>query len=226
MIVSTLLFDMDGLLVDSEPYWKLAEKEVFGAHGLNLSDEMLREVMGFRLNEVVQYWYAFQPWENPDFLQTERAITDCMKKYIQSEAKALPGVIDSLEFGKRNGYKMALASSSSIELIETIVDALKIRDYFTLLYSADFEKYGKPHPGIFISAAEKCGSVANECLVLEDSVNGVIAAKSARMVCVAIPEKEKLDDPRFSIADKTLSSLIEFPTFLTQFNPKKNQSNL
>jgi beta-phosphoglucomutase-like phosphatase (HAD superfamily) len=143
-VVGTLLFDMDGLLVDSEPFWKIAEKEVFGSLGLNLSDELLRQVMGFRLSEVVQHWYHYQPWENPNFLQTENDILDCMESFMRAGAEALPGVIESLQYVQEQKYACALASSSSMRLIEAVVDKLNIRNYFDLLYSAEFEPYGKP----------------------------------------------------------------------------------
>jgi sugar-phosphatase len=213
-VVGTLLFDMDGLLVDSEPFWKIAEKEVFGALGLNLNDELLRQVMGFRLNEVVQHWYHYQPWPNPNFLQTENDILDCMELHMRYKVEALPGVLDSLSYVKEKKYACALASSSSMRLIEAVMARLNIRDYFDLLYSAESEPFGKPHPGIFITAAKILGSDPKHCLVIEDSVNGVIAAKAARMRCVAVPEPEKLNDPRFSIADHRLSSMKEFPALL------------
>ncbi len=210
-MIGTFLFDMDGLLVDSEPFWKRAEKEVFGALGLDLSDELLRQVMGFRLTEVVEHWYQYQPWPNANLQKTERDILDCMEAFMQQEASALPGVMESLEFIKSKNYSCALASSSSSRLINTIVDKLGIRDYFDLLQSAEYEPYGKPHPSIFLTAAQKLGTQAKYCMVLEDSVNGVIAAKAAKMTCVAVPEHEKWDDPRFSIADYKLKSLIDFP---------------
>lgn len=218
MAKGTYLFDMDGLLVDSEPYWKLAEKEVFGALGLNLSDELLRQVMGFRLNEVVKHWYRYQPWPEPDFLRTENEIIEVMKSHLRQHAKALPGVYDTLEWVKKNNYPAAVASSSSMQLIQVVTDTLQIKDYFDLLYSAETEPYGKPHPGIFMSAAKMLGAAPEYCVVLEDSVNGVIAAKAARMTCVAVPEPEKLNDPRFSIADFIIPSLEEFPLLVQKIS--------
>ncbi len=210
-MIGTFLFDMDGLLVDSEPFWKRAEKEVFGALGLELSDDLLRQVMGFRLSEVVEHWYQYQPWNNANLQKTEKDILDCMEAYMRQEAKALPGVLESLEFIKLKNYSCALASSSSTRLINTIVDKLQIRDYFDLLQSAEYEPFGKPHPSIFLTAAQKLGTQPKYCMVIEDSINGVIAAKAAKMACVAVPEAEKWDDPRFSIADFKLKSLMEFP---------------
>ncbi len=204
-----IIFDMDGLLIDSEPYWKIAEKEVFGQLGLNLDDDLLRQVMGFRLSEVVKHWYAYQPWEAPDFAKTEQAILDCMQVHIQQNATAMPGVHVLLETLHKHHIPMAVASSSAMSLIEAVVTKLGIGHYFNLLWSAEYEPYGKPHPGIFITTAHKMQVQPVDCLVLEDSINGVIAAKAARMNCIAVPETATRNDPRFAIADVKISSLLE-----------------
>jgi HAD superfamily hydrolase (TIGR01509 family) len=208
--IQLFIFDMDGLLIDSEPYWKMAEKEVFGKLGLQLNDEQLRQVMGFRLNEVVKYWYNYQPWENPDFAKTESDILTCVKQLIILNAEAMQGVYDVLNLLKSQGHLIALASSSAMELIDVVVDKLDIRHYFDLLWSAQYETYGKPHPAIFLSVAQQLGIEASNCLVFEDAINGVIAAKAARMRCIAIPEEASFNDPRFAIADVKLNSLLEF----------------
>lgn len=214
-MITTLLFDMDGLLVDSEPWWKVAEKEVFSGFGLNLTDDLLRQVMGFRLNEVVEYWYHYQPWENPNFEATEIAIIDCMESLLNKHAVALPGVLESLEFAKEKGFKIALASSSSMRLIEVVVKKLNIKDFFQLCYSANSVEYGKPHPAIFLETAKILGSSPQECLVIEDSINGMVAAKAARMTCVVVPEANNRNNLKYELADFKLETLEEFPNLLT-----------
>jgi HAD superfamily hydrolase (TIGR01509 family) len=201
---------MDGLLINSEPYWKIAEKKVFGELGLDLDDILLRQVMGFRLSEVVKHWHQYQPWENPDFIKTELEVLDQVKELILDHAEPMPGVYEVLEKSRNEGYKMAIASSSAMSLIEAVVNKLSIRNYFDVLWSAEFEPYGKPHPGIFLSTAKKLGVTPTECMVFEDSINGVIAAKAARMTCVAVPEEATFNDSRFAIADTKLRSLKEF----------------
>ena len=203
-----VIFDMDGLLIDSEPYWKIAEKEVFGKLGLNLTDDLLRQVMGFRLSEVVQHWYHYQPWPEPNFEQTERDVLDCVKQLIQQHADAMPGVYEVLTHCKQNNFKMALASSSTMELIEVVIDKLNIRHFFDMVWSAQYEKYGKPHPAIFLSVARELQVEPKHCVVFEDAINGVIAAKAARMYCIAIPEEVSYNDPRFAIADVKTQSLL------------------
>ncbi len=201
---------MDGLLVDSEPYWKIAEKICFGKLGLTLTDELLRQVMGFRLTEVVEHWYNYQPWGEKNFEAVEADVLETVKQLIIENANALPGVIQTLEFCKNNGYKIALASSSAMSLINVVVDKLNIRHYFDLLVSAEFEPYGKPHPSVFLTTAKKLNVLPTECLVFEDSVNGMIAAKAARMKCIVVPELEKQEELYWQLANFKLVSLEEF----------------
>ncbi len=201
---------MDGLLVDSEPYWKIAEKICFGKLGLDLNDELLRQVMGFRLSEVVEHWYNYQPWGEKNFEEVEADVLQTVKQLIMDNADALPGVIQTLELCKTNGYKIALASSSAMSLINVVVDKLNIRHYFDLLVSAEFEPYGKPHPSVFLTTAQKLNVLPTECLVFEDSVNGMIAAKAARMECIVVPEAEKQHELYWQLANFQLNSLLDF----------------
>lgn len=204
-----VIFDMDGLLIDSEPYWKIAEKEVFGKHGLTLTDELLRQVMGYRLSEVVQHWYDYKPWPNPNLKQTETDILACVKALIIANANALPGVYQTLQYCQQQGYKIALASSSNMELINAVVEKLNIAHYFNLIWSAQYEAYGKPHPAIFLSVAQKLQVSPTNCVVFEDALNGVIAAKAARMYCIAVPEEISFNEARFAIADVKIPSLLD-----------------
>jgi len=201
---------MDGLLVDSEPYWKIAEKICFGKLGLDLNDELLRQVMGFRLSEVVEHWYNYQPWGEKNFEAVEADVLQTVKQLIMENADALPGVVQTLELSKTNGYKIALASSSAMSLINVVVDKLNIRHYFDLLVSAEFEPYGKPHPSVFLTTAQKLNVLPTECLVFEDSVNGMIAAKAARMKCIVVPEAEKQQELYWQLANFQLNSLLDF----------------
>ena len=209
-MIKAIIFDMDGLLVDSEPYWKIAEKICFGKLGLNLNDELLRQVMGFRLSEVVEHWHNYQAWGEKNFEAVEADVLETVKQLIIENADALPGVIQTLELCKANGYKIALASSSAMSLINVVVDKLKIRHYFDLLVSAEFEPYGKPHPSVFITTANMLNVLPTECLVFEDSVNGMIAAKAARMKCIVVPETEKQQELYWQLANYQLKTLAEF----------------
>ncbi|MFA9213406.1 MAG: hexitol phosphatase HxpB [Candidatus Methylacidiphilales bacterium] len=209
-MIKAIIFDMDGLLVDSEPYWKIAEKICFGKLGLTLNDELLRQVMGFRLNEVVEHWYNYQPWGEKNFEAVEADVLEIVQQLIADNANALPGVIDTLKLCKAKGYKIALASSSAMSLINVVVDKLNIRQYFDLLVSAENEPYGKPHPSVFLTTSNQLNVLPTECLVFEDSVNGMVAAKAARMKCIVVPEAEKQNEPYWHLANQKLKTLEDF----------------
>lgn len=211
---AALVFDMDGLLTDTEPFWRKAEIEVFASVGLHLTEADCIKTMGFRFNEVEDYWYALHPWTGKSKEQIEQEVLDRMEAYIRTEGKAMPGAQESLRFCKQKGIPMALASGSSMRLIDAVVDQLNIREYFTHLVSAEHEAFGKPHPGIFIRTASLLGVSHRQIWVLEDSLNGVIAAKAARMFCVAVPDAEHRGDSRFSIADVCLPSLEHLKSLL------------
>jgi sugar-phosphatase len=121
----------------------------------------------------------------------------------------MDGVLDTFEYFKQKGCKMLVASSSNYVLINTVIDKLGIRKYFDVIHSSQDEKLGKPHPDVFLHAAERIGSRPDDCIVIEDSANGVRAAKAANMRVIAIPAPTNYDNPVFEIADYKLRSMKE-----------------
>lgn len=105
---------------------------------------------------------------------------------------------------------MAIASSSSMKIIENVVQKLEIAKYFAVIHSAEFESYGKPHPQVFISTAQKLRVNPEECIVFEDSKYGMIAALAARMKVIVIPEKKDLNASWHTISTMKLKSLSDF----------------
>ena len=142
----------------------------------------------------------------------EKVEADSLKKVtglIIEKGIQMEGVTSSLNHFKAKGYKIALASSSAQSLIETVLDKLNIANEFEIVNSAEQLEYGKPHPEIFIKTAKHLNVKPIDCLVIEDSFHGVLAAKAAVMKVIAIPEEEYYNDPRFSIADYNIKSLNE-----------------
>lgn len=209
-MIRLVVFDMDGLLIDTEPFWQETERKVFAAYGLDISEEMQHATFGLRTDEQIRHWYGYQPWDNPDLKEVEKKYNDTIKVFFQNKARLMEGAEEILDFFSRTDLKMALASSSSMDLINTFVDRFGLRNKFSLLYSAENEKYGKPHPAVYISTADKFGFHPSHCLAFEDSLNGVIAAKAARMKVVAVPDKKHFHMDGYGIADMKLSSLKEF----------------
>lgn len=104
---------------------------------------------------------------------------------------------------------MAVASSSSPEIIDAVLSKLQLEQHMALTHSAVYEEFGKPHPAVFLNTAKKLAVSPSHCLVFEDSVNGVRAAKAAGMLCVAVPEPVSLQEPAFQEADLTIASLVD-----------------
>lgn len=211
--MKAVIFDMDGLLIDSEPLWHVAEKEVFGALGLTLTDAMCEETTGLRTDEVVAYWYAKRPWQGGSGQRLEdvaHAILIRMQELIHTQGVPLQGVHDILQRLQHRPLPLGIASSSPPALIDAVVDKLRIRHYFRVLCSAIDEEFGKPHPAVYLTAAKRLGLPPRDCLVFEDSINGVRAAKAAGMMTVAVPARHQYEDERFGEADFKLRSLSEF----------------
>ncbi|MCA9364540.1 MAG: hexitol phosphatase HxpB [Candidatus Moranbacteria bacterium] len=209
MKTEAVIFDMDGLLIDSEPLWMEAEITVFRALGVPLTEGLCRKTMGMRIDEVVEHWFSLYPWQGRSQEDVSREILETVTSLVLEKGEFLPGAYKALLFSRKRCDRVALASSSDMSLINAVFQKLDLGDFFDVVCSGADEVYGKPHPAVFLSVATKLDVLPSECLVFEDSLNGVIAAKAAKMRCVAVPSFEMISDERFSLADEKLSSLSE-----------------
>jgi mannitol-1-/sugar-/sorbitol-6-/2-deoxyglucose-6-phosphatase len=209
-VIRAVIFDMDGLLIDSEPLWKRAEMDVFSALGVPLKYEMTKETTGLRVDEVVEHWRSRYPWEGPSSKEVGDRIVSRLVKLVQESGTPMAGVEHVIEVISKADVPMAIASSSSSLIIKAVLSRLGVEDRMTVIHSAEHETHGKPHPGVYITTAQKLGVKPAECLAFEDSVNGVLSAKAAKMLCVAVPDPELRQDKRFGIADLVIDSLEDF----------------
>lgn len=196
-----VIFDMDGVLIDSEPLWKIAMENVFGLYGSTLTHQDFQKTVGLRIDEVIAFWNKDQNWGLADLQTVEKQIIDQLISLILERPIPLEGVISTLTFLKSKNKKIGLATSSSSRLIDTVLSALQISHYFDFAYSAEFETHGKPHPGVYLKVAQTLGVAPQKCLVIEDSFNGVIAGLAAKMKVCCIPEKTHFPNPRLAVAD-------------------------
>lgn len=218
-MIKAIIFDMDGLLIDSEPLWEEAEIEAFTAVGVPLTSEMTKQTMGLRVDEVVEHWYTKYPWKDRSKKEVEAIIVKNVINLVKAKGKALEGVNEIVQLFKHEGLPMGIASSSQTDIINAVLEKLLIVSEMSVVYSAEHEPYGKPHPGVYITAAKELKVAPENCLAFEDSPNGVLAAKAAKMKCIAIPDSKMKEDKPFCIADRIIDSLLDFDiNILKSFN--------
>jgi HAD superfamily hydrolase (TIGR01509 family) len=205
--VKGLILDMDGVIVDSEPLHLLAFQELFTKHGIGYTAEHNREFLGRKdivIADILIKRFLL-PETAEEFVENKESI---LKRLIVEQGAARPGLMKILELAKSLGLPMAVASSATMPTIHLVVDTLKIRPYFVSLTSGDEVEHGKPAPDVFLLAAKRLGIEPKDCLVIEDTLNGIKAAKAAGMHCIGIPCEATMHQDH-SLADMQLKSLDE-----------------
>ncbi len=210
MTYSALIFDMDGLLVDSEPVWHEVEVELIESHGYSYSDEVRELGIGMRVDEFAAILQRHYPKLGDSPAAIEAAITDRMLALPAERIRARPGADEIIRFAAERDIPRAIASSSSQVVIEHFTRLLGWQDLIPRRYSAEFVKHGKPAPDIYLHAAEQLGIPPESCLALEDSRAGTRSALAARMTCFTVPDlsHSSLDDFA-DVNDKLFGSLFE-----------------
>jgi haloacid dehalogenase superfamily, subfamily IA, variant 3 with third motif having DD or ED len=204
------IFDMDGLLIDSEPLWDRAELDVMASIGVDISRRAeLPDTLGLRIDMVVELWFAHQPWSGPSREEVTARVIDRAISLVEEKRPLLPGARDAIALCKSQGLKVGLASASPLHMLEKVLEMFDLRDSFDALASAEKLPYSKPHPQVYMDCAAKLGVDPLACVALEDSVNGMIASKAARMRSIVVPAEEGQHDPRFSLANAKLTSLVD-----------------
>jgi beta-phosphoglucomutase-like phosphatase (HAD superfamily) len=203
------IFDMDGLLIDSEILWHQAEIEILGDLGVPLAREGCRQTKGMFVDEVTRYWFSQYPWEGPPPDEVAVTVVDRVCALVLGQGELKPGALEAIELCAKKRLPLAVASSSQYRLIELALEHFGLRRYFAVVHSAEDEPYGKPHPAVFLTAAELLGADPRRCVVWEDAPAGVLAAKAASMACIAVPEAGEGHHPAFGLADAVLGSLEE-----------------
>ena len=201
---------MDGVIVDSEPFWQDVEIEVLDGLGVPLTRDLCRHTMGFRVDEAVGYWFDRYPWDEPTVDDVVGRIMDGVVERVRRDGVLIDGVREAVDFCVGAGLRLAVASSSFYRIIDAVLDRFDLRRAFSVVHSAEDEPRGKPDPGVYLTAAAKLGVAPAACVAIEDSVNGVLSARAAGMRCVAVPDGGVAGDERFAAADVVLASLRDF----------------
>ena len=203
-----VIFDMDGVLVDSEPLHKEAETYVLAKHGIQYSENIAKQYTAYGTEEL--FWKDIANHFRIE-LDIAEAIKQKQKYYFNhfNKIELIQPAIDLLQRLKSHNCRIALASSSSRNVIKKTLSTFSLEKYFEFTISSDDVNYGKPAPDVFILAAQSLKIDPQNCIVIEDSVNGVKAGKAAGMTVVAVPNAFT-ETFNFSEADYILKSLDEF----------------
>ncbi|GLU51711.1 hexitol phosphatase HxpB [Dyadobacter frigoris] len=209
-MIKAAIFDMDGLLIDSEPIWTEAATEVMQKVNFKLTHDLKLQTTGLSIKLFLEFCYRIQPWNTPNRAELEHEILTIAHKNIIANAKPMPGAIDLIKNLHAEKIKLAVASASHMELIEAVLRRLEIIDYFDTWHSGELEEHTKPHPAVYISTAAKLGVPVHECIAFEDSFTGLRSAYAAKMITICVPTAEVYNDPKFDLAHYKLHSLEEF----------------
>lgn len=186
MNMEAIIFDMDGVLVDSEPHHVEIEKKLFAKLNLEISDEEHNTYMGKATDRM---WKEIIRNKNLNYKSEDLvALTVEASKILfatQKDLLTMPGLVDVLENYSEKGVPMAVASSSGQEIIDIILEITGLRKYFLHTVSSELVGGSKPEPDIFLHTAKLLSVKPEQCLVIEDSTNGIRAAKAANMYCIA-----------------------------------------
>lgn len=209
-IMKAVLFDMDGLLIDSEPLWQEAGMELLQQYGIDLTEEDYHTTMGLRTPEWLDHWFTHFNIPKDAILSAIKEIEENALGKITSRGIAMPGVESIFKFFVEKNFQIAIASSSPMRLINAVASMLQVDKYLQNKTSAEKLPYGKPHPQVFIECASALNISPSNCVVFEDSFNGMIAAKAAKMKCVIVPAPHVHHYTKWDAADLKLSRLDEF----------------
>ena len=200
-----VVFDMDGLLLDTEVLWQRAEAELFRRHGAEYTIADALAVMGTSFDVTARYFAQRlgEPAERGAELVEELRVL--MLVELRREVAARPGAVELVE-RLRNRVPLALASNSSRNLVDTALLTAGLADAFDAIVTADDVQHPKPAPDLYLLACERLGVMPAEALALEDTATGIAAAKAAGLTCIAVPQFAETDT---SAADRIIDSLEE-----------------
>ncbi len=205
--IEAIIYDLDGTLIDSEDHWQPVNQHFFAKRGMEFTPELHRQVAGGSILETMQRFKVTFGWsETPEDLRAE--LLSMTEEIYRALAQPIAGAEELIRATRQQIGSQAIASGSSARRVTTVVDRLRWQPHFDYLASCEeVGNKGKPDPAVFLYAAQKIDVHPSQCVVIEDSENGVRAAKAAGMRCIAVPYKKSIGN--FSYADLVVESLTD-----------------
>jgi len=211
-VIKAVIFDMDGVIIDSEPFWKQAEFDVFSSLGVIVSDEFTPITQTMTTAEVADFWFKKYPWENVSLKEVEERVISRVIELIETNSCAILGIKGFIERLKAQGLKIGVATNSPYRIIPSALQKVGVYELIDVISSAEFEEKGKPDPAIYLSTSQKLAVAPSECIVVEDSYSGMLAAKKAGMKVVAFSNGQQ--HRTFELADHVIHYFEHTHAFL------------
>ena len=209
-----VIFDLDGVLADSEPTWDEIDAQLLSEYGVKYRGEYHREVLGVSYQGSVEFFKKTFKIS----ARTEEMMKRREKIAIEFFAKKIglfPSTKKVLEELRTMKIRLAVATSSVSASARPFLDRHRLTNFFEVIITGDEIERGKPAPDIYLAAAKKLGVAANECLVIEDSLSGIAAAKAAKIRVAAIPDRRFVDPRKYEKqSDYLLNDLSEIPALV------------
>ena len=211
--LEAVLFDMDGVIIDSEPLWSKAEQQLLARRNLRYSPQLKTVMMGLDSSEAVGFLIKhYDLKESVGDVVEER--NQLIAGLFRELLRPMPHALQLVRSVHAAEIKTGLASSSPKELVDLALGRLNITGLFDLILSGDQVARGKPAPDIYLTAARKLGVSHESCLVIEDAPHGVAAAKAAGMCCLAI--STSASEPELAAADRVVGDFDQVDLALLQ----------
>lgn len=210
-MIDAVVFDLDGVLVDSEPVWEEVRRQVVAEHGGHWAPDAQHRLMGMSTQEWARYLSEdLGTGLPPETIAT--LVIERMAARYNDQLPLMPGAVEAVR-GLAARWPLGLASSSPPSLIDTVLDAACLRASFLAVMSTEQVARGKPAPDIYLAVADQLGQRPQRCAAIEDSTNGLLSAASAGMQVIAIPHPRYPPDPTaLQAARLVLTSLADLAT--------------
>jgi HAD superfamily hydrolase (TIGR01509 family) len=213
-----VIFDLDGVLADSEPWWNEIDAKLLAEYGVSYRGEYHRNVLGVNYRLAVEFYKnAFHISASVEELMRRRG--EIATDFFANRVQLFPFAKTTLAHLREMKLPLAVATSSVSASARPLLDRTGIRSLFSVVITGDEVQQGKPHPDIYLRAAEKLGISPEACLVIEDSVAGIAAGKAANMRVAAIPDRRFVDPREYEKeANYVLGSLSEIAALIRRVN--------
>lgn len=214
-MIKAVIFDMDGVMIDSEPLWEKTERILLARRDIEYTPTYRDQIVGLNQNDSGKLLIdTFELNEKVEDVISERV--EILTAIYEEELEVVRDLIPLLDDLRDHQFKLAVASSSPLRVINFVLDMFSLHEYFPTVVSGECTDNGKPHPAIYLHTADRLEVEPSECVAIEDSINGLRSAKAAGMYCIAVPDK-RLSQVEFQNADLIVPNLNRISPELIKF---------